>query len=238
MAFFEYFNKTEYQVNEEYRKNVTNIFNSILVQYQPANNTTRYYYYTVQDNETPEILSHKFYNDSQYHWIFLVMNNIVHPFYDWPMSPQVLDAYVSDKYDDPNEIHHYLNITTDKFVGDYDKIKYDIERAGDFKNAKAWGPNETYTRNDIVKKNGIYYVFNLYLTSDGTTTDPAIDDVNWTQVSNGLPLHISPITNIGYERSLNEEKREIKVLNKLFLSEFVYQYEKLMKSNTLYGVNV
>ena len=52
--------------------------------------------------------------------------------------------------------------------------------------------------------------------------------VDWdaTRLSNA---EIEPVTNTQYEDDLNEKKRQIFVLDKIFLKDIVAQYKKLVK---------
>lgn len=54
--------------------------------------------YTIADGERPEDVSLKFYGTPNYHWIILAYNDIVDPYYDWPMSQTQLDAFLSIKF--------------------------------------------------------------------------------------------------------------------------------------------
>lgn len=60
-----------------------------------------FYTYTVKDGETPEMIADKLYGSAQFHWIVLLANNIVDPFYDWPMSQENLIETIRLKYSTP-----------------------------------------------------------------------------------------------------------------------------------------
>jgi hypothetical protein len=63
-----------------------------------ANNYLIFYPYTVKDGDTPEILAAKIYDSPQYHWIILICNNIIDPYYDWPLSSFNLDSTIRKRY--------------------------------------------------------------------------------------------------------------------------------------------
>jgi hypothetical protein len=104
--FFNKFDKVTYGGKE-----ATNIINSILVKYHPATNTTQFLYHTVKDGETPEVLAHKYYGNPYFHWIIILMNNIVDPNYDWPLDPQKFNAMMTNRYGSGNEdkVHHFTD---------------------------------------------------------------------------------------------------------------------------------
>jgi hypothetical protein len=60
-----------------------------------------FYQYDVKDGETPEMIAAKLYGWSGYHWIVLFANNIIDPYYDWPMSYINLMATIRKKYGTP-----------------------------------------------------------------------------------------------------------------------------------------
>lgn len=75
-----------------------------------------FFVYNVQDGDTPENIADRFYDDVSYCWIVLQFNDIVNVFEEWPRSQQELDDYISDKYDNPYAIHHYVSISTNEIV--------------------------------------------------------------------------------------------------------------------------
>lgn len=54
--------------------------------------------YRIKSGETPEMLAHDFYGDSNLHWVLLLVNDVVDPFFDWILSDQELTDYVEKKY--------------------------------------------------------------------------------------------------------------------------------------------
>jgi hypothetical protein len=72
-----------------------------------------YYTYDIQEGDTPEIVAHKYYEDSYRYWIVLFANQIIDPQWDWPLSGNNFEKYIVDKYTDFNPystIHHYEKI--------------------------------------------------------------------------------------------------------------------------------
>lgn len=78
-----------------------------------------YYEYDVKDGETPEMIAHKLYGDTQYHWLVLLANDIVDPYHDWPLSYDNFIETIRKKYTTPQRdglevahqtIHHYEDL--------------------------------------------------------------------------------------------------------------------------------
>lgn len=65
--------------------------------------------YDIQDGETPDIISHKLYGTSQYHWVVMLANDMYNYALDFPMHNDVLEKYVIDKYslDHVYDVHHW-----------------------------------------------------------------------------------------------------------------------------------
>lgn len=103
MNFFKRFNKVDYE-----GKQAINITNSILLRFNNINNTTLYYVYRVTDGETAEIISDNVYGNTKFHWVILLLNRVINPYYDWPLSSQELSSYISNKYNPVNDIHHFV----------------------------------------------------------------------------------------------------------------------------------
>lgn len=89
----------------------TDIFRRVIAQDQNLVTSFSYDEYDVVDGETPEIVAHQVYSNTDLHWIILIINNIIDPRYDWPMPTQALQTFVANKYGVGNEldIHHYEN---------------------------------------------------------------------------------------------------------------------------------
>lgn len=108
--YFEKFPVTYYSQDD--RKTiqiVRNIFLRININQLVKNNLSIYDEYDILDGETPEIVSDRFYNNSQYHWIIMHMNDILDPRYDWPLSTANLIKYCDSKYTNSQATHHYEN---------------------------------------------------------------------------------------------------------------------------------
>lgn len=72
-----------------------------------AKNTAFYEELDIPEGMTPEVLADKLFGNSLYHWIILLMNEIIDPILDWPMSQRQLIEYATDKYADIYAVHHY-----------------------------------------------------------------------------------------------------------------------------------
>ena len=112
MAYFNYFPTIGYDVRGDKNniriQSITNLLTRTRKKLEVTNNNF-FDKYFVKDGDRPDILAHKFYGDSDLHWIILYANYMTNPWYDWPMTYFDLQKYVAKKYDDVNGIHHYID---------------------------------------------------------------------------------------------------------------------------------
>ena len=70
-----------------------------------------YYPYVVPEGMRPDVLAHQYYGDTIYTWTIFLVNNIVDPYWEWPLSYKDFREYMSDKYGSvetaQSQIHHY-----------------------------------------------------------------------------------------------------------------------------------
>ena len=87
--FFDKFPRISYDIEGKRLttyQSVTNIFFRVRVIREILGNISAYYEYLIKDDDTPEILADKVYNNPEAHWIIIMANNIVDPQYDWPLN--------------------------------------------------------------------------------------------------------------------------------------------------------
>jgi len=173
MGMFNKFERYKYTL-DGIITNVTNIGMSILIDtVRNVDNRFAFQKYVMSENEIPESISEKMYGDAKYYWTILVVNDIINPFHDLPLDSETLIDYIKDKYVDIYEIHHYINMSDNSLVDDYNT--------------------------DIIRN----------------SNDP-------------IPDTIRAITNYEYEYELNESKRNIKIVNPVFIKDFTYSYMKAL----------
>ena len=63
--------------------------------------------FNVEDGMTPDQAAYYLYNDTEYHWVVLLFNEITNTYYGWPLSRKDFDAFIENKYTNPQGVHHY-----------------------------------------------------------------------------------------------------------------------------------
>lgn len=120
MSFFTKYPRLAYTLDTGTTYNVvTDVLKRVSVNPKTKENLTIFDEYDIKDGETPEIVSFKFYNTSDYHWVILLTNDIFDARFGWPLTGEQLFRYVQDKYGEANVagVHHYtLNENSDIVV--------------------------------------------------------------------------------------------------------------------------
>ena len=83
---------------------VVDIFKRVVLSKEFKENTSYYFEYEVLHGETPEELSYRFYGTQNLHWLILMVNDIIDPRFNWPVSEENLFKIVSDKYGDDKNV--------------------------------------------------------------------------------------------------------------------------------------
>ena len=101
---------------------VKNLFKRAKLRTDIVNIITAFQYYQIKDNERPDVVASKIYDDSELDWVILITNNITNIRDQWPLSNQDLYYYMIDKYgsdENISGIHHY---ETTEVKDEYDRL--------------------------------------------------------------------------------------------------------------------
>ena len=88
-------------------KDVTNILKRVAIRSKVKTNTMLFDTYNVREGETPESIADKLYDDSQLHWVIMLVNDITDRYHYWPLNGAQFNQFVDEKYSNPDGIHHY-----------------------------------------------------------------------------------------------------------------------------------
>jgi hypothetical protein len=165
--------------------------------------TASYYYdYLIQDGDTPEMLADKYYGDPELHWVILFMNDIVDPFYDWPLDYSRFMKYIQNKYGSiaaaQTQVHHY-----EKVIERYD--------------SSSQITTTSTVIIDLVAYNAL-----------PDTENNAFNLANGTTVTETITRKI--VYCWDYELTENENRRAIKILRKDYVGPLASQFRQIMLS--------
>lgn len=93
MKYFQAFPKTSYL-----NKTVTNITLRVVIDKLAKVDKSLFHPYTIKDGERPDIVSSNYYGDPYYIWLIFLTNNIIDPYYDWPLDDVSFKQFIIKKY--------------------------------------------------------------------------------------------------------------------------------------------
>ena len=177
----------------------TNLMARASIKENLLNNSLLYYTYDIQEEDTPEIVAHKYYGDVYRYWIILLTNQIMDPQWNWPLSGRNFEKYMSEKYgnNDPSSlVQHYEKIitTTDRIT-------------------------KTETVNKIIIDEETYDTLNP--SENGYVLPSGV--IVMVKVEKNI------VSKYQYELDLNESRRNIKILNKAYANQLEQELEILME---------
>ena len=132
-------------------KLVKNIFRRVILPEKMAKYATLFNEYYIPDGMRPDMVAQKFYGDPELDWIILLSNNITDVYTQWPKRENNLTSFVSNKYDDPDSIHHWE--TMEVKSGDISIAKAGIEVNESYRGIDIDG-------NPLTKEQSVYPVSN------------------------------------------------------------------------------
>lgn len=126
MAYFDYFPQILYTLDNPANNKFTqvvDIFCRVRMLDSIINNISAYFTYAVKDSDTPEIISAKYYNDPNKHWIILFTNRVLDPYFQWPLAQDEFNQYLISKYgsvaNSQNVIDHFEKRTNVTITQNY-----------------------------------------------------------------------------------------------------------------------
>lgn len=105
--FFQKFPTTLFEISKNERVLIQDFIRAVKVDPQIKENALFFDFYDAKDNEMPEVISHRFYKSTHYHWVIMLVNEKFDPYNDFPKSDDILIKYAKDKFENINAVHHY-----------------------------------------------------------------------------------------------------------------------------------
>lgn len=122
MSYFNYFPIIDY-TNQKTR----NLVLKAAIVADVLSKSDSFYPYIIKDYERPDIVAYNEYDDETLDWVVFFSNNIVDPYYQWPLTQEQFIPYIEKKYNKTvyevqGEISHY------KYTGITGETEEDIAR--------------------------------------------------------------------------------------------------------------
>ena len=78
------------------------------------------YDYVIQDGERPDLVANGYYGNPNFVWLIFLANNIIDPYYDWPLNTNQMQDFLKDKYgslaEAQSKIVHYKHKTKSTII--------------------------------------------------------------------------------------------------------------------------
>jgi len=75
-----------------------NLLASVKIRDVVKNNVNVFYPYVVKDGERPDHIAADYYGDARYSWLIYLANDIIDPYYQWPMPTGDFKKFIVKKY--------------------------------------------------------------------------------------------------------------------------------------------
>ena len=93
---------------------VTDITKRFVIRDFYKKNLFSFFRYDVSDSQRPDNVAYELYGDSTLDWLILLPNEILDPYFQWPLGQNQLNEFIRKKYGSVSsalaEIHHYEQI--------------------------------------------------------------------------------------------------------------------------------
>ena len=169
-------------------QSVTNIMKRVKFKPEVLEDISEYYPYFVRDGERPDTISYLQYDTVAFAYLIILINNIQDPIFDWPLSTQQFEQFISNKYGSVDS----AMITTKYY---YQIIRAEVARTG------------------IAER-----IPEVKFIIDETTYNSLDPELRTTQ------------TVYDWEEELNNDKKEIKLINPNFIHDIDYQVKQFFTS--------
>jgi len=188
MAFyFKNFPKVQYDLKKNNKfLNLTNVTLRFKLTDLITNRSAIFYDYSVKESDRPDIVAFKYYGDEKLDWLILLTNQIIDPYYDWPLNQNDFNTYIINKYDSiqaaESTVHHYEQIIQAQSI---------------------------HTDGSIIPEKVV-----------------RVDETTYNTLEESVRRSVSNYEN---EINENEEKRQIKILEKSFVPTILSQSRNIFK---------
>ena len=93
MAYFNKLPKTTFD-----NQTITNLAISVKLHKLVKDDAFALLNYAIKDGESPDTVAFNYYEDASYAWLVLLSNNIIDPYYEWPLSVYNFENFIKKKY--------------------------------------------------------------------------------------------------------------------------------------------
>ncbi len=206
MAFFEklpdllYASKITKSGFGDYTR-IKNLFRMYKLSDNAKRHAVQFYKYNIPEGSTPEMVAMDIYNSPNFHWVILMINEVVDVYEGWPKDRDVLEKFTEEKY----SLDNIDESSQQPFLDGHHHYET-LERKDSYGN--------------IIMRAGLqvddYWTQEVTISSSPTVLQTLTVDTDCVSV-----------TNFHHEERLNDAKREIELLKPSYLPQFVKDFESI-----------
>ena len=208
---------------------------------------TGYSYYRITEGERPDVVASRLYNDSTLYWLFFLVNENLQDLSDWPKSNFQFNKFMDRKY--PGTC---LEASSSTDIVSYDHSLPDKDQLATRKfilgekvsqSSSVYGfitdINPTHNR---ITLNSVIGTFTANSTATGAdsgnsfTISTVVSEQNAAHHyldSNNFKTTVSTgnteVTNLEHERTLNEDKFEIRYIAPRYVRRIIREFKDLVR---------
>lgn len=167
---------------------VNNILTKISLNKLALDSTTVFYPYVIKEGERPDTIAAEYYDDPRYSWVVCMCNNIVDPYYDWPLSSEEFKRHVIAKYGSVEEAQQRIAYWRNNWYLDDSSISTSYFNSLTSRLKSYWTPEFGTSATPISykrKQSDLYLETNVNSKVVVTSTDGFVVGENIQQYSGG-----------------------------------------------------
>jgi hypothetical protein len=200
-----------------------------------SKNPYAFYNYDIEDNERPDQLSNRYYEDSYLSWLVYLTNQIVDPYYEWYMTNDELEEFIEKKYgsiyDAQQKIKFYRNNWENQ-----ENISVSAYNALSINRQKYWNPEYgagstviSYKRKELDWSSSTNKIIS-YTVSNTSFIENEICEIKINNTSYGKGQFVNGANNVIYLQHVSGDFADSVTL---LLNENSYVYGTESQANTI-----
>lgn len=187
-------------------------------------NILYYYEYDINEGDTPEIISYKYYDDVYRYWMVMYPNDIYDIASNWPLSESQFASYIFDKYKSDAAEYYSIPVAQINYYQVY-----------------------AYTSNTQIAVHHYEKIITVNSTEYSESQDQITTlQIDQTTYSNLVPMTTQAVFGNGsivtrkieknavslynYESTVNESKRKIQLLKDVYATDVEERFQELMST--------
>lgn len=99
MAYFSRFPRVRYSFDDGVTDKIAiDVVKRVRFRDYLKDNSSYFTEYILKDGDSPDIVADRLYGDSELHWVVMLYNNIINPYYDMSVSQREMEAYADNTF--------------------------------------------------------------------------------------------------------------------------------------------